>query len=189
MADRSPLARKITLPLLVFYGLGNILGAGIYVLIGKVAEIAGLYAPFAFLVALIVVGFTALSYMELSSRFPVAAGVAVYVQEGLHFRWLSLLVGITIALAGLISAAAIVNGFSGYLNELVDISKPLSITFLLFSICFIAIWGIGESVKIAAALTLLEIGGLLIIIWVGLPTLAELPAQLPQLLPSFEWES
>ena len=72
MPNPEPIAlrRCISLPLLTFYGLGNILGAGIYVLVGKVAGVAGLFAPLAFLLAALVAGFTALAYAELAARFP-----------------------------------------------------------------------------------------------------------------------
>ena len=75
------LKRSINLPLLSCYGIGTILGAGIYVLIGQVAGYAGVYAPLAFLVAAIPAGFTAFSYAELAVRFPKSAGEAVYIQE------------------------------------------------------------------------------------------------------------
>jgi len=76
------LKRSLSLPLVLFYGLGNILGAGIYVLIGQVAGKAGYLAPLSFLAAALTVTFSAFAYAELSARFPVSAGEAVYVQKG-----------------------------------------------------------------------------------------------------------
>ena len=70
------LRRVLTLPMMVFFGLGNILGAGIYVLIGKVAGHAGMHTALSFLVAALVTVFTAFTYAELSSRHPVSAGAA-----------------------------------------------------------------------------------------------------------------
>ena len=72
--QRVSLKRIIGLPLITFYGIGTILGAGIYVLVGKVAVASGVYTPVAFLVAALVVAFTALTYAELSSRFPKPSG-------------------------------------------------------------------------------------------------------------------
>ena len=89
MQNGVSLKKNITLPLLTFYGLGNTLGAGIYVLVGKVAGIAGLYAPIAFVVSSLVVIFTALTYSELSARYPLSAGEAVYIHRGLGLKWLS----------------------------------------------------------------------------------------------------
>ena len=68
MTESNPLKRSLSLPLLTFYGLGTILGAGIYVLVGKVAVHAGPYVPVAFLVAALLTVFTALSYAELAAR-------------------------------------------------------------------------------------------------------------------------
>ena len=75
------LRRELGLVLLSLYGIGTILGAGIYVLIGEVAGQAGIHTPVAFVVASLVAGLSALSYAELSARFPKSAGEAVYVQK------------------------------------------------------------------------------------------------------------
>ena len=107
------LRRTIGLPLLLFFGLGNILGAGIYVLIGKVAGEAGMYAPVAFMVASIVATFSAFSYSEMYARYPFSAGEAVYIHKGFHITSLSRLTGLLIALAGMVSAATISRGFAG----------------------------------------------------------------------------
>ncbi|MGR9073659.1 MAG: APC family permease, partial [Gammaproteobacteria bacterium] len=81
-----PLKRSLSLTLVIFYGVGTILGAGIYVLIGKVAGYAGMHTPLAFLLALILAGFSALSYAELSTRYPLSAGEAVYIHRALGSR-------------------------------------------------------------------------------------------------------
>jgi len=116
MAETQVLKRSLSLPLVTFYGLGNILGAGIYVLVGKVAGEAGYWAPLAFLLASLVAGISAFTYAELSARYPVSAGEAVYLYEGFHSRGLSQLVGVLIVLSGSVSAAALAHGFSGYLQ-------------------------------------------------------------------------
>ncbi|MGB5964939.1 MAG: APC family permease [Sulfurimonadaceae bacterium] len=188
MAQPQQLLRKITMPMLLFYGLGNILGAGIYVLIAEVANTSGMYAPFSFLVALIIVSFTALSYGELASRYPDAAGVALYVKKGLGSTNLSIIIGLTIALAGLISAATIARGFTGYLAELTPLPEWLALLGLITILGLIAIWGIGESVAIAVILTFAEIGGLLLILWIGLPVLPTLAERAHELIPPLEWD-
>ncbi|MGB5442675.1 MAG: amino acid permease, partial [Gammaproteobacteria bacterium] len=87
MTDAEPvLKRSLSLTLVSLYGLGNILGAGIYVLIGKVAASAGQYAPLSFLLASILAGLTAFTYAELSSRYPLSAGEAVYIQAGFNVK-------------------------------------------------------------------------------------------------------
>ena len=106
--SRCPtLKRGLGLPLLILYGLGTIIGAGIYVLVGKVAGAAGLYAPLAFLVASLLAAFTVFSFAELSSRFPKSAGEALYVYEASGKRLFALTVGLLVVLAGVVSAASI----------------------------------------------------------------------------------
>ncbi len=184
---REPaLKRSISLPLLVFYGLGNILGAGIYVLVGEIAGIAGFYAPFAFLLAATVATFTAFTYGELASRYPLSAGEAVYVQHGFNKKSLSIVTGLLIALGGMVSAATITRGFVGYLKLLVELPDPLVIAVVLAVLAGIAIWGISESILVAALFTILEILGLLLIVWVGRDALTEIPQTLPDLIPPLQ---
>ncbi len=161
------LKRSLSLFLITLYGLGNILGAGIYVLVGKVAGEAGYFAPLSFLIASVIAAISAFSYAELSARYPVSAGEAVYVDEGFGLQKLSLIVGLMITLAGIVSAAAIAHGFAGYLRVFFDIPGWLAITLLIVLLGCLAAWGINQSVKVAALLTLAEIAGLLIIIYVG----------------------
>ena len=99
------LKRSLGLTLITLYGLGNILGAGIYVLIGEVVGAAGMGAPMAFIMAAIVAALSAFTYGELAARFPVSAGEAVYVHEAFDLHWLSMTVGLLIAAAGMVSAA------------------------------------------------------------------------------------
>ncbi len=97
----------------------------------------------------------------------MSAGEAVYVDEGFGLQKLSLIVGLMITLAGIVSAAAIAHGFAGYLRVFFDIPGWLAITLLIVLLGCLAAWGINQSVKVAALLTLAEITGLLIIIYVG----------------------
>lgn len=161
------LKRNISVGLLTFYGLGNILGAGIYVLVGKVAAVAGIWAPVSFLVASVVAGITAFAYAELSARYPVSAGEAIYIWEGFKLRWLSILVGLLIVLAGIVSSATIIHGFTGYLHQFLAIPDQVSHFLVIIVLTLVACWGIKESVSFAAFLTILELAGLLLIIFVG----------------------
>jgi len=181
-----PLKRALNLALLTFYGLGTILGAGIYVLVGKVAGIAGLYTPVAFLLAAAVAAVTAFSYAELASRLPKSAGEAVYVQEGFGLRSLSSAVGLLLVLAGVVSSATLAKGFFGYFQVFFELPEWLVITLLVAALGGLATWGIAESAIAATVATLIEIGGLLLIIAVSADSLATLPARLPELLPPFE---
>lgn len=108
--EKPTLRRSLTLPLLTLYGLGVTVGAGIYVLIGATAAEAGPYAWVSFLLAAIVVGFTAFSYAELATRYPVSAGESAYVDAGFGRADLATAVGIMVAVSGLVSASAITIG-------------------------------------------------------------------------------
>lgn len=165
--DQVTLKRDLSLTLITFYGLGNILGAGIYVLVGKVAGEAGYFTPLSFFIASIIAGISAFSYAELSARYPVSAGEAVYIHEGFGIKNLSVVVGILIALTGIVSSAAIAHGFAGYIRVFFDISPWLAISLMLLVLTALAIWGISQSVMVAALLTVIEVVGLLIIIFVG----------------------
>lgn len=180
------LKRGLNLPLLVLYGLGTTIGAGIYALVGKVAGNAGLHAPFAFLLSAALVAFSAFSFAELSSRLPRSAGEAVYVHEGLGRRWLALAVGLLVVLAGIVSCATLARGFVGYFQELLAIPGWLGILAVVVLLGAVAAWGITESALLAALVTLLEAGGLVFVAWSGRGALAELPAMWPQIVPSLE---
>src|SRR3989337_4567295 len=99
----TPLRRRLGLPLLVLYGTGSPMGAGIYVLIGAVAGHAGAYAPWAFVLAGLVMAFTVGSYAELSTRFPVSAGEAAYVRAAFQSRLLSTLTGLLTIVIGVVA--------------------------------------------------------------------------------------
>jgi len=165
--NQVTLKRDLSLPLITFYGLGNILGAGIYVLVGKVAGEAGYFTPLSFFIASIIAGISAFSYAEMSSRYPVSAGEAVYIYEGFGIQKLSVIVGLLITFTGIVSSAAIAHGFAGYLQVFFDIPPWLAITSMLLVLTVLAVWGISQSVMVAVLLTVTEIIGLLIIIFVG----------------------
>lgn len=186
MAAEATLKRSLSLTLLTLYGLGTTIGAGIYALIGKVAASAGLYAPVSFLVAALLAGFSAFSFAELSARFPASAGEARYVQEGLRWRPLSLIVGLMVVAAGLVSSATLANGFAGYLYEITGVVPAWSLAGFVIVLGLLAAWGIGESALAAALITLIEAGGLLAVIWVGRDTLIAPPAHLGAVAPPFE---
>jgi amino acid transporter len=165
MSSNSSLKRSLGLPLVALYGLGNILGAGIYVLVGKVAGFAG--TTLAFMVAMITAAFTAFSYMELAGRYPVSASVSVYLHKAFGKRWLSVLIGLAMVAGGVASAAALSQGFAGYLSSFIDIPISVASVGLIVVLGLIAIKGIGESAKTAALFTVVEVLGLLLIIWFG----------------------
>lgn len=181
------LSREVGMLLLLFYGLGNILGAGIYVLVGKVVGVSGYFSVSAFFLACVIVLFTALSYMELASRYPISAGEAVYIEKGLGYTKLSIGVGLLIATAGMFSAAAISHGFTGYLNQLVPVNKELSIVLLVFVLVAVSIIGIKLSVIVVSILTLIEIFGLVLIIYYGFDNILHPTIAFDAFIPSFRF--
>jgi APA family basic amino acid/polyamine antiporter len=181
--EPTQLKRGIGLPLLLFFGLGNIFGAGIYVLIGKVAGVAAMYTPVAFFIASLVAGFSAFTYGELSARYPYSAGEAVYIEEGLHIRQLSRLTGMLIAIAGMVSAATIARGFYGYFDQFIQLPEPVVIIAIVLFLGGLTAWGINESVMAASVLTIIELAGLLMIIYAGREIFAELHLQMEVLVP------
>ena len=181
------LKRSLGLGLITLYGLGNILGAGIYVLVGKVAGLAGMHAPVAFVLAALVAAPTAFTYGELCARHPVSAGEAVYVQKAFGIRALAMIVGLLIAFAGMVSAATLVRGFVGYFQIFLPWPDAVVIGAVVISLGLIAAWGITESVRLAGALTLLEAAGLVLIIVVAGDGLAKVPTHVPDLMPPMSW--
>jgi len=186
MPSPAGLKRSLSLPLLICYGVGTTVGAGIYVLVGKVTAEAGLYAPISFILASLIAAFSAFSFAELAARFPVSAGEAVYVHRGLRSKHLALAVGLLVVTAGTVSSAAIAQGFVGYLAEFFDLPRWLVITGLLALLGAIAVLGIAESVMVAAVATIVEVGGLLAVMWGGRGALTDFASRLPDLLPPLE---
>lgn len=177
------LARRLTLPLLTFYGLGTTIGAGIFVLTGKVAGRAGMWTPVSFLMAALLAGFTAFAFAELVSRYPKSAGEAVYVSEGFRSDRLARLVGLMVVAAGTVSSATITNGAVGYLQEFVTVPDAVGVIAMVALLAALCAWGIGESVTAAAVFTVVEIGALILVIWAARDSFGDAPSRLGELLP------
>jgi basic amino acid/polyamine antiporter, APA family len=167
MDGAVPLRRRLGLVLLVLYGTGITVGAGIYVLVGAVAGHAGVYAPWSFVVAATVMALTVASYAELSTRYPVSAGEAAYVRAAFRSRRLSTAVGLLTAATGVVSSAAVTLGSAGYIQQFIDLPQALIVVIVTALLAAVAAWGILESVVLAGLFTLIEVGGLVIIIVAG----------------------
>jgi amino acid transporter len=159
------LRRKITGPLLFMFILGDVLGAGIYALMGVLSEDVGgmLWAPL--LAALVLALLTAGSYAELVTKYPRAGGAAVFAERAYRRPLVSFLVGFCMLAAGITSAAGLALAFAGdYLATFVDIPAiPAAIGFLALVACLNA-RGISESLKSNVVMTAIELTGLLIVI-------------------------
>lgn len=165
--EKTTLTRALNLPLLVLYGLGTTIGAGIYVLVGAAAGQAGFHAPLAFLIAAIGTAPSAASYAELAGRYPVSAAEAVYVENGFNSPTMARLSGLLVVFSGVVAAAAITVGCAGYIGVFVDWPFWLVVLGIVVSMGAVAVLGILESVLLAALFTLIEVGGLLVIVVAG----------------------
>ena len=167
VAKEPSLLRAVSWPMLTLYGLGTTIGAGIYVIIGAVAAKAGLYTPLVFVITSLVALFSAASFAELATRYPVSSGEAAYVRAGFGSEWLALFVGLAVAAAGIISSATLLQGGAGYLREVFTLPSEVLFVLLLLVLGGVAVWGIVESLFLAAVFTLVEISGLALIIYLA----------------------
>lgn len=178
--EQPRLKRSLGLPLAVLYGLGVTIGAGIYVLIAPAAARAGMHAPLSFIIAALVMAPSAAAFAEFGSRLPQSAGEATYVRAGLKSDRLALLVGLLVIVAAVISAATVSRGASGYIHVFLDVPFAWIVVGVVLTMGAITAWGILESVSIAGVMTLIEIGGLMMIAFVGAADVPDLAARLPE---------
>lgn len=167
MPATGHLQRRIGLPLLTFYGLGVMVGAGIYVLVGAVAGQVGTATWLVFVLAGLLAAPSALSFAELSARMPEAAGEVAYLKAAFGRVHLARAVGFAIVLAGTFSAAAVLRGGVGYLVVLVPVPMWFGIAALGAVLVGVAILGVVESLAFAALLTVVELVGLAGVILAG----------------------
>jgi len=165
--QRPELNRVLGLFALTVYGVGDILGAGIYALVGKVAEISGPAAWLSFLVAAVVAVLTGLSYAELSSRQPFCAGAADYCRRAFSHPIWAFLVGIFVLTSGLNSAATVSQAFVGYLNQFIEMPTLLASVGLLLLMSLLSFWGMRESSSANLVMTAVELSGLILVMVVG----------------------
>ena len=162
------LARKVSLPLLTFYGLGTILGAGIYVLIGEVTLRAQQYTYLSFIISASIAGITAYSFARLASMHPKSAGEAAYIFAAFQSKHASALTGLAVILIGSVSAATMVKGFTAYFMSVYETQEIIIIFSIIAFITLFSIWGITQSIWLATIITIVEIIGLLFVIYVVL---------------------
>lgn len=162
------LRRTIGPGLLFFFVLGDMLGGGIYALVGEVGGVVGgaIWVPF--LVAFVLASLTAAAYVELVTKYPRAAGAALYVNTAFGRPFLTFLVAFAVMCSGITSAAALARAFAGdYLVTFVDTPVQLGALGLLVVLAAVNLWGVKESVRVNAAFTVIEVVGVLIILTVG----------------------
>lgn len=177
------LARTMGLGALIIYGVGDMLGAGVYALMGKAAGKMGNAVWLAFVASMIAAVLTGLSYASLGSRYPRAAGAAYVTHRAFGWSFLSYVVGLAVTASGLTSFATQSHAFSGYVLGFLNFAVPgkesllaaappglwlgLILSFIAV-LTFINFWGMKEATWINALCTAVEVGGLAIVIFVGL---------------------
>jgi amino acid transporter len=169
-SSNPPLKRELGLPEVTLSGVGIILGAGIYVLIGQAAGLAGNAIWLAFCLSAIMALLTGLSYAELSSMFPKAGAEYDYVTNAFNSR-LAFVIGWLVFLSGVLAAATVALGFAGYFTELTSLPMLISAIGLLIVLTVLLAYGVKETARVAGISTLIEVAGLVIIIAIGLPHL------------------
>jgi len=168
------LRRAITPKLLLLFIVGDILGGGIYALVGEVGAETGGAIWAAFMLALVAALFTAGSYAELVTKYPHAGGAALFVQRAVRNRFFSFLVAFAVVLSGVTSASALARAFGGdYLSAFMDVDVKVAAIALLAAIALVNFRGISESVKLNVGFTVVELCGLILIVLIAAVALGQ----------------
>jgi Amino acid transporters len=170
MTGESKLKKELSLLEITLIGIGNILGAGIYVLIGKAAGLAGNMVWFSFLFAGATASLSAFSYMELASMYPRAGAEYEFVKKAFGERT-GLFVGLLVIYFVVITSSAVALGFGRYFSNLFGNGNLTAAVGLFIFLSLIMIHGIKESARLAILISFIEVSGLLIVIYTGFPYL------------------
>jgi APA family basic amino acid/polyamine antiporter len=176
--ETGELKRVLGPRLLVFFIIGDIIGAGIFAVTGDIAGEVGGLAWLPFLLAFAIAGLTAFSYLELVTKYPHAAGAALYVHKAFGIHFVTFLVAFTVACSGITSASTSSSLLASNLLIGLDdtvggvptgegASLVLALGFMLV-LAAVNLRGVGESVKFNVVLTSVSIAALAIVILIGL---------------------
>lgn len=166
--DTTSLRRVLGLVEVTAGGVGIIIGAGIYVLLGAATAEAGPLVWVALLGAAVLSALTGLSYAELSSMFPSAAGEYEYTRHAMP-EWLAFVVGWTMILALVVAAATVSIGFARYVAYFVHLDARVASLTLLVVVSIVAMMGIKQSAWLTVGLSAVQVGGLVFVAAIGLP--------------------
>ncbi len=174
VGPESELKRSITGRLLFFYVLGDVLGSGVYVLIGLVAGAVGGAFWIAFAAGVAVATITGLAYAELVTKYPQAAGAAMYVNRAFRNPTLTFLITICMLSATFAASGSLATGFARYFNSVWDLPPALLVTLAFVIVLSIVNFiGITESVVANLVMTIVEVSGLVLVVLIGLVYLAQ----------------
>jgi APA family basic amino acid/polyamine antiporter len=175
--EHSELKRSITARQLYFYVVGDVLGSGIYVLIGLVAAAVGGAFWLAFLAGVAVATVTGLAYAELVTKYPRAAGASLYVSKAFRSPVLTFFITICMLSANMAAVGSLASGFVRYFAGVVGLPEDAIVPTLLIALGFVAVItvinliGISESVVVNVIMTFIELSGLFLIMVIGLVAL------------------
>lgn len=172
--DETGLKRSITQKQLFFYTLGDVLGSGIYVLVGLVAAAVGGAFWIAFALGVTVAAITGSAYAELVTKYPQAAGASLYVNKAFGNRPLTFLITVSFLAASMAATGSLATGFSSYFAELWA-GPPALLVSLIFlaALVIVNFIGITESVVINMLMTFVELSGLIIVLIIGVWFIAQ----------------
>jgi amino acid transporter len=177
--EEGELRRAITPKLLLLFIVGDILGGGIYALVGEVGAETGGAIWVAFMLALVAALFTAGSYAELVTKYPHAGGAALFVHRAFRKPLFAFMVAFAVVMSGITSASALARAFGGdYLKVFIDIDPVAAAIVLLALIAAVNFRGISQSVKLNVGFTIVELGGLLLIVLISALALGQGDADL-----------
>lgn len=164
----SSLKRVLGLTTLSFYGVGMILGAGIYSLIGKAAGGAGESVWISLIIAAFVALLAGLSYAELAALDSRVGGEYIYLRKAFpNSKWIAQTIGLMMVFAGLTTCSAVALSFAGYFQQFIILPHIVIAFGLIFIFSVINFIGISTASWVNILFTLIEISGLLIFIWFG----------------------
>jgi len=161
------LKRHLGLFQTTMYGVGLILGAGIYALIGDAAGTAGNSLWISFALAAVASVFTGLSYAELSSMYPKAAAEYSFVKNAFKNNFVAFIVGWLTLFVTIISASTIALGFGGYFSNLFGVPIFIAAIAVIVGLSLVNFFGIKESSSMNVIFTVIEAAGLALVIWIG----------------------
>jgi len=182
--ERTELKRVMGPTLLLLFIVGDILGAGIYAVTGQMAAVVGGLVWLPFVIAFIVAALTALSYLELVTKYPQAAGAALYTHKAFGIHFVTFLVAFAVVCSGITSASTSANVLAQNLTAGLEINgwmdgaaskgmlTAIAMAFMIL-LALINLRGVGESVKFNVILTLVEMTALAIVIGVGIYAMSQ----------------
>jgi len=179
VVQRTELKRSITARQLYFYVVGDVLGSGIYVLVGLVAAAVGGAFWMAFLVGVAIATVTGLAYAELVTKYPQAAGASLYINKAFRSPVLTFFITICMLSANMAAVGSLASGFVRYFSGLIGLPEDAIWAATIIALVFVALItivnliGITESVVANVIMTFIEISGLVIVVIIGVIALVE----------------